>query len=225
MGTHPLRLPDRQQAEVYLQKAYELNPGPWVDHSHQVASAAAAIAERHPYLEPETGFILGLLHDIGRKEGVYGMRHVVDGYDFLIQEGYPDAARICLTHSYPIPHIMAGSSPWDGTQEQARFVASFLASNPYTPYDELIQLCDSLCLPTGPVLMEKRLVDVVMRYGFNDHTTEKWQAFFQIQQKFEMAIQQSIYSLLPGIVENTFEINKGKQQPSQQASNETQSPR
>lgn len=200
----PLRIPDREQAEKYLQDAEILNPGPWVEHSRQVARTAHAIAIQHPDLVPEPAFILGILHDIGRREGVYGMRHVMDGYHFMIEEGFPDAARICLTHSYPIPNEMAGSSPWDGTQDQAHFLSQFLASNPYTPYDRLIQLCDSLCMPSGPVLMEKRLVDVVMRYGFNEYTIQKWQAFFQIKCEFEETIGHSIYTVLPGVIENTI---------------------
>lgn len=199
-----MNIPNRQQAEAYLQESGKLNPGPWVDHSIQVARTAEAIAALHPGLDPEPAHVLGLLHDIGRREGVYGMRHILDGYDYLVQEGFPDAARICLTHSYPIPNVMAGSSEWDATQDQAQFVADFLISNPYTPYDKLIQLCDSLCFPTGPVLMEKRFVDVTLRYGFNDYTLEKWLAFFQIQEEFEAAIHQSIYAILPGVVENTF---------------------
>lgn len=199
-----MNIPNRQQAEAYLQESSKLNPGPWVDHSIQVARTAEAIAALHPGLDPEPAHVLGLLHDIGRREGVYGMRHILDGYDYLVQEGFPDAARICLTHSYPIPNVMAGSSEWDATQDQAQFVADFLISNPYTPYDKLIQLCDSLCFPTGPVLMEKRFVDVTLRYGFNDYTLEKWLAFFQIQEEFEAAIHQSIYAILPGVVENTF---------------------
>jgi hypothetical protein len=207
VATYPQHLPDRIQAEAYLQQAASSNPGPWVEHSHQVARSAALLAARHPDLEPQSGYILGLLHDIGRQAGVYGMRHVMDGYDFLVQEGFPDAARICLTHSYPIPNMMAGSSPWDGTPEQARFVANFLATHPYNIYDRLIQLCDSLCLPNGPVLMEKRLIDVVLRYGFNDHTLEKWQAFYHIKSEFEQVMGCSIYRLLPGVVENTFEVD------------------
>lgn len=201
-----MRIPNQEQAEKYLEEADILNPGPWVDHSLQVAKAAASIATQHPGLDPEAAYILGLIHDIGRREGVYGMRHVMDGYHFMMDEGHPDAAQICLTHSYPIPNAMAGSSQWDGTQEQAQFVARFLASNPYTNYDKLIQLCDSLCLPTGPVLMEKRLMDVVMRYGFNEYTLPKWQAFFQIKKEFENTLQQSIYTILPGVIENTFGV-------------------
>ncbi len=132
------------------------------------------------------------------------MRHVIDGYNFLIDEGYPDAARICLTHSYPLADVNAGSSPWDGSTSERKFVAEYLAKIEYTPYDRLIQLCDAICLPTGPVLMEKRLLDVTLRHGPNAFTTRKWQAFFDIQKEFEKAIGKSIYSLLPNVVENTF---------------------
>lgn len=199
-----MNIPTHQQAEDYLSGADVLNPGPWVDHSIQTAQAAQRIAAAHPDLDPERAYILGLLHDIGRREGVHGMRHVVDGYNFLISEGYPDAARICMTHSYPIPDVDAGSSAWDGTPEERQLVANFLAKIEYTSYDWLIQLCDALCLPGGPVLMDKRLLDVTLRYGPNEFTTRKWQAFFDIQAEFEYAIGGSIYSLLPGVVENTF---------------------
>lgn len=197
-------IPTQQQAEDYLSEAEQRNPGPWVDHSIQVAETAQRIAAAHPKLEHENAYTLGLLHDIGRREGIYGMRHVVDGYHFLVSEKYPDAARICLTHSYPIQDVAAGSSKWDGTTAERQFVADFLGKIEYTPYDSLIQLCDALCLPNGPVLMEKRLLDVTLRYGANEYTTLKWQSFFDILSEFETVLGKSIYSLLPSVVENTF---------------------
>ncbi len=199
-----MNIPTHKQAEDYLSEADVRNPGPWVDHSIQTAQAAQRIAAAHPGLDPERAYIFGLLHDIGRREGVHGMRHVVDGYRFLLAEGYPDAARICLTHSYPIPDVGARSGNWDGTATDEKFVADFLAKIEYTPYDRIIQLCDAICLPSGPVLMEKRLLDVTLRHGTNNFTTRKWQAFFDIQAEFEHAIGGLIYSLLPGVVENTF---------------------
>jgi hypothetical protein len=48
------------------------------------------------------------------------------------------------------------------------------------------------------------LVDVALRYGFNAYTLAKWNAYFAIRQKFEREIGQSIYRVLPGIVQNTF---------------------
>jgi len=199
-----MEIPTRQLALAYLLEAEKLNPGPWMAHSRITAAAARSIGAHHPDIDPECAYILGLLHDIGRREGVHGMRHVIDGYRFLMDKGYPDAANICMTHSYPIPNVMVGSSKWDGTKQELEFVAAYLTRHPYTPYDRLIQLCDSICMATGPVLMEKRFVDVTMRYGFNEFTIEKWHAFFEIKSEFEGVIKKSIYGLLPGVVENTF---------------------
>jgi len=197
-------LPSRSQAQTYLTEAAQRNPGPWEAHSRHVAQAAANIAAYHPQLEPQPAYILGLLHDIGRRDGVTDMRHVLDGYRFLVSEGYPDAARICMTHSFPVPDAAAGSGKWDVTPEELAFVRAYLAGIEYTAYDRLIQLCDALCLPSGPVLIEKRLIDVTLRHGFNDLTLAKWRAFLDIQADFEQALGISIYQLLPGVHENTF---------------------
>jgi HD superfamily phosphodiesterase len=93
--------PTLEQARQLLEEASHLNPGPWVQRSIYVAEAAHAIAVRHPRLDPETALILGYLHDIGRRAGVSGMRHVIDGYTYLQSLGFDRAARICLTH---LPH-------------------------------------------------------------------------------------------------------------------------
>jgi hypothetical protein len=52
--------------------------------------------------------------------------------------------------------------------------------------------------------MEKRLVDVALRHGFNDLTLAKWRAFLALRQEFDAAAGASIYTLLPGVVENSF---------------------
>jgi hypothetical protein len=199
-----MKVPTRARALRYLHEANAQNPGPWVEHSKHVALAAVKIAQHHPAMDPDLAYMVGLLHDIGRREGVFGMRHVYDGYVFLEQEGYPDAARFCVTHSYPIPNVAYGATAWDGTLAQRNFVQNVLDSIEYTPYDHLIQFCDSICLPSGPVLMEKRLVDVALRYGFNQYTLKKWRALFRIQREFETVIGKSIYGLLPGVMDNTF---------------------
>jgi hypothetical protein len=199
-----LKIPTLRQTEELLLEAQELNPGPWVAHSRYVAQAAQAIASCHPALDTQPAYIFGCLHDIGRRFGVSGMRHVLDGYDFLISKGFDDAARICLTHSFPIKTAASGSSPWDATQEEYGFVEAYLDGIEYNLYDRLIQLCDSLALPSGFCLMEKRLVDVAMRYGLVPLTLKKWEAYFQIKADFERQIGRSVYSLLPGVIENTF---------------------
>ncbi len=199
-----MQFPSLEQAERYLTEGEERNPGPWVSHSRYVAQAAKAIAGRHPRLDPELAYTDGLLHDIGRRYGRHGMRHVLDGYRYMMSEGYSGVARVCLTHSYPVKGLAIGADHWDGTAEDFQFVKDTLAGLEYDDYDHLIQLCDCLALPDGFCLMEKRLVDVVMRYGFNEYTLPRWKGYFAIKEEIEQAIGSPVYHWLPGIVENTF---------------------
>jgi hypothetical protein len=198
------QIPSFAQAESFLKQAEARNPGPWVMHSKYAAQAARAIAGQVPGLDLQAAYILGLLHDIGRREGVTGMRHVIDGYLFLQEQGYTGAARICLTHSYPVKVVASGSAEWDGTPEEYDFVQAYLDGIEYSPYDRLIQLCDAVSMPSGYCLIEKRMVDVALRYGINNYTISKWQGFFEVKEEFERLMGCSVYSVLPGVVENTF---------------------
>ena len=77
------------------------------------------------------------------------MRHALDGYNYLMSLGYEQAARICLTHPYPIKNAEAAADMWDGSDEEFRFIQAYLEQIEYDRYDRLIQLCDSLALPSG----------------------------------------------------------------------------
>jgi HD superfamily phosphodiesterase len=198
------RVPNLVQAETFLKEAEERNPGPWVAHSRLVAQAAGLISDSIPGLQPQTAYSLGLLHDIGRREGVTGMRHVIDGYRFLSAQGYDGAARICMTHSYPIKNVASGSAKWDGTRDEYDFAQAYLDAIDYNLYDRLIQLCDALSMASGYCLMEKRMVDVALRYGTNKYTVMKWKAFLEIKDEFDHLAVRPVYSLLPGVVDHTF---------------------
>ena len=201
------RIPTLPQAEAFLSEAHARNPGPWTMHSRHVALAARLIAERHPLLDPDGAEVVGLLHDIGRREGVTGMRHVLDGYNFLVARGFEDAARICLTHSFAVKRLEAIFGGWDCTPDELRFIEDTLASIEFDDTDRLIMLCDSLAMADGFVLMEKRMLDVALRYGgVNEHTIAKWRETFRIKANFEAVIGCSVYALLPGVVESTFEM-------------------
>lgn len=189
-----------------------MNPGPWGDHCRTAASTARAIAAaaRGMELDPDVAYVLGLLHDIGRRSGSGGMRHAPDGYEYLAGLGYDDAARICLTHSFPAPlrDVRYAFGEWECSEDHVRRVQVFLSDIEYTAYDRLIQLCDVLALPEGPVLMEKRFLDVVLRHGLIRGdlalTVEKWQAFLAVKDELDEAVGGSIYRVLPGVVDTTF---------------------
>lgn len=184
----------REQAHALLLWAHEQNPGPWLDHSKNAAKAAETLAEACG-LDAESAYILGLLHDIGRYEGVRGMHHVIAGYELMTEKAQPDIARICLTHSFPLPDTNAYTGPQDCSEAEITFLKQQLAQIKLNDYDRLIQLCDALAMPDGISTVEERLFEGTLRHGFNDHTQRKWQAFIDLKKDFDQRCNGNIYKL------------------------------
>ena len=191
-----MEIPSVLYAEKLLSEAQKLNPGLWVEHSRTAGFCARKIAERCDSLDNDAAYVFALLHDIGRRDGVMDMRHILSGYNFMLSEGYKDIARICLTHSFPYKNIKAYNGQNDCSEEETKFILAFLEKTEYNDYDRLIQLCDAISFPNGPTYIEKRLVDVVIRRGFNDYTIPKWKAFFELKEYFDSKAQTDIYSIL-----------------------------
>ena len=194
----------RTTAENALLQAERLNPGPWVSHSRYVAMACRNIASRCPTLNPDMAYIYGLLHDIGRYAGVTSERHLIDGYRYCMERGWTKAAQICISHAFMVKDISSSIGVFDMPPEDKDFMAEFVRAAVYDDYDYLVQLCDALALPTGFCLLEKRFVDVTIRYGVHPATVDRWKAVLRIKDRFEEKIGGSIYDWLPGAVENSL---------------------
>ena len=205
-------VPTIDEARLLLKEAEDLFPGPWVQHSLWTAQAAKLIAENYEELNPDVAYVLGMLHDIGRRNGIPNgvttIGHLLGGYNYSKKLGYDLLAKICITHSCPsksindIEEVVNKSC----SHEDYKFVEDFFNKLEYTEYDKLIQLCDALALPDGFTLLEKRLIDVALRHGVNEYNVPKWKAFIELKNHFEKKIGKSIYSVLPGVIENTFEL-------------------
>lgn len=194
----------RTMAEEALEQAYTSNPGPWVDHSRYVALACYKIANRCPHLNADEAYIYGLLHDIGRHAGISSERHLIDGYRYCMERQWVKAAQICISHAFMVQDISTSIGVFDMPQEDIDFMEEFIKNAVYDDYDRLVQLCDALALPTGFCLLEKRFVDVAIRYGTHSSTVDRWKAVLDLRMHFEKIIGCSIYELLPGVVENSF---------------------
>ena len=107
---------------------------------------------------------LGLLHDCGYRKGEItdNVFHGLEGYDFLMSLGYPKAAQICLTHSFPdknfAPEEIGYPIKW---MMKAKEILSTLE---YDDYDRLIQLCDKISDGKKAVTIEKRVRAIKERY-------------------------------------------------------------
>lgn len=185
----------KQQAEEVLRWANEQNPGPWSEHSRVVARAAETIAKQCG-LEGDKAYALGLLHDIGRYEGVRGLHHIYAGYELMAARGFDVNARICLTHSFPYQDLGAYSGgDIDCTDDEIATVQSVLTSVCYDDYDKLIQLCDAVGSANGVCLLEVRLLDVARRHGLNDFTLRKWASVFALKAYFDTLCKVNLYDL------------------------------
>jgi len=188
-------LPTREEAEQLLTWAHEQNPGPWADHSRVVGRVAETIA-RQSKLDPQRAYLSGLLHDIGRYEGVRGLHHIYAGYDLLNKKGFEEIATICLSHSFPYQCLGAYSGgDYDCSEAEMDVITSFLEQSEYNDYDKLIQLCDAMGMAEGVCMMEKRLVDATRRHGFNELTLKKWDSFFELKAYFDKLCNTNIYDL------------------------------
>ena len=191
-------------AETELERAGKLNPGNWTEHSRFVALACKNIAAQCGDLSPDRAYCFGLLHDIGRYAGVTSEKHLIDGYRFCMERGWEKAAQICISHAFMIQDIKTSIGTFDVSDEEYLFMERFIKNAVYDDYDRLVQLCDALALPAGFCLLEKRFVDVALRYGTPPVIVERWKKTLEIKDFFEEKINGSIYRLLPGVVENTF---------------------
>ena len=190
-------LPTVNEALYELKLAGELNPGPWVMHSMNVGIAARNIAEKVSRLNPEKAYIVGLLHDIGRRVGIVDIpTHVYEGYRYCLGKGWDEAARICMTHSYLRMQDEFRDEP-DSEQEKA--IKAYIMNCQADDYDQLIQLCDSLAVDYGFVILEKRFVDVTRRYGIMEGYIKGWEIAFSIKEYFEKEMGCSVYDVLPDV--------------------------
>ncbi|MBE5801014.1 MAG: HD domain-containing protein [Clostridiales bacterium] len=187
-------LPTKEEAQRLLGEAEACNPGPWGNHSRVAAHCARAIASRSPGMDGEKAYVLGLLHDIGRKFGVRHLGHVSDGYSYMLSLGYDEAARICLTHSFNNGRLEEYIGKQDVSEEERRLIVDGLASIEMDDYDRLIQLCDSLAGAEGVLDMEARMGDVKARYGM--YPQAKWDKNIQLKAYFEEKMGMDLYQVV-----------------------------
>lgn len=194
----------RMEADRELEIAGQMNPGLWTAHCKNVAKAAECIAEKCEGMDAEKAYVCGLMHDIGRRNGIFQMKHLIEGYKYCIEKGWDDIARVCITHSFPIQDITCDIGKVDVTEEEYKEIEEFLKFVTYDEYDKLIILCDALADAKGFCMLEKRFVDVTRRYGIFPFTVDRWNAAFAIKEELEEKMGCSIYDILPGVKETTF---------------------
>ena len=195
-------IPTREEAKKLLAEAETHNPGAWARHSEVVAFCAERIAQACPDLDAEKAYVLGLLHDIGRRVGIVNIpKHVYEGYKYAMEKGWDEVARVCMTHSYP---LMKEEFGYELQTEEEQAIKEYIINCEADDYDKLIQICDALATDYGFVILEKRFVDVTRRYGIMETYIQGWDITFRNKEYFEEKMGCSIYDVLPDIGKTTL---------------------
>ena len=184
-------LPTREEAMALVRDGLSCNPGAWGRHCLTAAHCAEKIANACGDMDAEKAYILGLLHDIGRKFGVRHLGHVSDGYTYMKSLGYDEAAKICLTHSFNAQTVDEYIGNFDVSEKELTLIKTELAKVIYDEYNWLIQLCDSLAGAEGVLDIEARMNDVKKRYG--SYPQKKWDSNIHLMHYFEAKMGQNIY--------------------------------
>ena len=190
-------IPSREEAERIIKEAEAINPGPWGDHCRVAAHCAERIAARCEGMNPDKAYVVGLLHDIGRRFGGRHLGHVADGYSYMMSLGYDEVARICLTHSFNNQSMDGYIGKIDTTEEELKLIQTELAKITMDDYDRLIQLCDSLAGAEGVLDIEERMGDVKRRYGY--YPEDKWNINLDLKRYFEDKRFAALQMLCPGM--------------------------
>ena len=201
-------IPSLQKAKQLWQEGIDFRlkqPYDWpiykeyVFHTTGVAEAAQKIAEKTPYLNSEKAYIVGLLHDYGKKydEKLIGKFHAQTGYEELLKLGYDECARICLTHSFP------------NKKFNDKYYASYRPEwlhwahqkldeiEEYDDYDRLIQLCDMFFEGMSKVGFEERLAGIRKRYGLDKEQTKEQEKYTKRNKTyFDTLCGMDVYNIL-----------------------------
>lgn len=186
--------PTREEAEKILAEAEACNPGPWGNHSRVAAACAEKIAAACGDMDADKAYVLGLLHDIGRKFGARHLGHVYDGWQYMLGLNYDEPARICLTHSFNLKGLENYIGRHDVTAEEESRIAAALDALEFDDYDRLMQLCDSLAGAEGVLDIEARMGDVKRRYG--SYPQDKWDKNLELKAYFEQKAGKDIYEIV-----------------------------
>ncbi len=159
----------------------KINTSSWLSHSLFESILCGQLAETIG-LDSKKAKILGLLHDIGRKQ-THDFSHTIRGYEMLVDQGWESEAVACLTHSFlaggrcssneqaePGFYVDEDGSPHFDVGAKKDDVTLFLEKYPYTDYDLILNIADLMATDKGIVSPLDRIIDIASRRKSFDPT-------------------------------------------------------
>lgn len=200
-------IPTKAEALELLEQARQKDPernNCWARHSILVGDVAgkiaAAVNEKGQHFDVDRVAAMGYLHDIGKALDEFYL-HPVKGYDYLMGLGYDeDFCAVCLTHSFVNndPFCMFGEYM---REERDKFLIEYIRKHQFTDEDNLLLLAD--CMACDEVMtVDKRMIDIIYRYGVCAKTQERIKEVYRIKRYFDGLLGYNLYNLFPEIKDN-----------------------
>ncbi|HJC66125.1 MAG TPA: HDIG domain-containing protein [Candidatus Enterocloster excrementigallinarum] len=169
----------------------------FIRHCICVGDTAAVIAEAIGLEEPDYARALGYVHDIGKHLNEDNVEwHDVLGFQYLLAQGIDEQdAWICMTHSYINGDYRCEAG---GIPKEHPLRCEKLRAHPYNTYEEIINLCDLMCI-FETMTMEKRLIDLLVRKGIHRNTHYHLVEALKLKKKFDDKLGHNLYDLFPNI--------------------------
>lgn len=170
----------------------------YIFHSRGVGRSCRIIAEHTPDLDSSKAYVLGLLHDCGKRipEFSTGRFHVREGYELMEAMDYTDVARVCLTHSFYSPDFDVALYPSYRT-EWLVWAKEKMRGLSFNDYDRLVQLCDLFYEGMQKVCLKKRFEGIMKRYNLDEALLKKlYQHALDNKTYFDDKCGCDIYNLL-----------------------------
>lgn len=175
-----------EEAYKLLEEAPRNNKELWIKHSVNVAIVAERLAEQLK-LDGKKAYVLGLVHDIGRRAREHvGLRHIIEGYNYLKCLGYDEEARGCLTHTFyarnlVIPNLTKKNT--NLTRNEIDFIADYINKNGFNIYDKILQIADNMGSASGINTIERRRTESMLRYGITDISEKTYKEYLMYKLK------------------------------------------
>ena len=171
-----MNYPTKEQAEKIWQDGIDYSrehhtKSPQIDkeyifHTRGVAEFSALLAKKMG-LNQDKAYVLGLLHDYGKRidEKRSDKFHGIVGYEDLMEYGYPDVAKICLTHTFNEKtfHNEEYSYPSHWLDECRQLLSNIT----YDDYDRIVQYADMFFEGMNVTSLERRIEGISQRYNLN----------------------------------------------------------
>lgn len=194
-----------EKAYSFLEDAPRKNKELWIKHSVNVAIVAERLAEQLK-LDSKKAYVLGLVHDIGRRKKEHvGLRHIIEGYNFLEEQGYKEEARVCLTHTFYSKNLVKPNltkANTNLTRNEIEFISDYINKNGFNIYDKILQIADNMGSATGINTVERRRTESMLRYGITDVSEKNLREIFKAQNEIEEKLGFSIYKIFPEVTDN-----------------------